>query len=85
MQLRYKVYIIDEAHQLSNDAKDAFLKTLEEPPPHAVFILATTEAAEIPITIRSRCQQFDFRRGSLARDREPAEVRRRERGGRGRG
>ncbi|MCE5315619.1 MAG: DNA polymerase III subunit gamma/tau [Armatimonadota bacterium] len=64
MQFRYKVYIIDEAHQLSATAKDAFLKTLEEPPPHAVFILATTEAQKIPITIRSRCQQFDFRRGT---------------------
>lgn len=64
MQFRYKVYIIDEAHQLSATAKDAFLKTLEEPPAHAVFILATTEAQKIPITIRSRCQQFDFRRGT---------------------
>lgn len=66
MRLRYKVFVIDEAHQLTNDAKDAFLKTLEEPPPHAIFILATTEAHEIPLTIRSRCQQFDFRRGSVA-------------------
>lgn len=66
MQLRYKVYIIDEAHQLSSDAKDAFLKTLEEPPAHAVFVLATTEAHKIPLTIRSRCQPFDFRRGSLS-------------------
>lgn len=65
MQLRYKVYILDEAHQLSAHAKDAFLKTLEEPPAHAVFVLATTEAHEIPLTIRSRCQQFDFRRGTL--------------------
>jgi DNA polymerase III subunit gamma/tau len=65
MELRYKVFIIDEAHQLSNDAKDAFLKTLEEPPAHTVFVLATTEPQSIPITIRSRCQQFDFRRGSL--------------------
>ena len=65
MELRYKVFIIDEAHQLSSDAKDAFLKTLEEPPQHTVFILATTEPQSIPITIRSRCQQFDFRRGSL--------------------
>ncbi|NLN75170.1 MAG: DNA polymerase III subunit gamma/tau [Armatimonadetes bacterium] len=65
MRLRYKVYIIDEAHQLSSDAKDAFLKTLEEPPSHAVFILATTESNKIPITIRSRCQQFDFRRGTI--------------------
>ena len=64
MHLRYKVYIIDEAHQLSPQAKDAFLKTLEEPPPHAVFILATTESHKIPVTIRSRCQQFDFRRGT---------------------
>lgn len=64
MRLRYKVYIIDEAHQLSAQAKDAFLKTLEEPPPHVVFILATTESQKIPNTIRSRCQQFDFRRGT---------------------
>lgn len=65
MQFRYKVFIIDEAHQLSSDAKDAFLKTLEEPPDNVVFILATTEPQAIPITIRSRCQQFDFKRGSL--------------------
>lgn len=65
MRLRYKVYVIDEAHQLSDAAKDAFLKTLEEPPAHGIFILATTEAHEIPLTIRSRCQQFDFRRGSV--------------------
>jgi DNA polymerase-3 subunit gamma/tau len=65
MKLRYKVYVIDEAHQLSSTAKDAFLKTLEEPPAHAIFVLATTEAHEIPLTIRSRCQQFDFRRGSV--------------------
>lgn len=65
MELRYKVFIIDEVHQLSKDAKDAFLKTLEEPPSHTIFILATTEPQSIPVTIRSRCQQFDFRRGSL--------------------
>jgi DNA polymerase-3 subunit gamma/tau len=65
MEMRYKVFIIDEAHQLSSDAKDAFLKTLEEPPANVVFILATTEPQSIPITIRSRCQQFDFKRGSL--------------------
>ena len=65
MRLRYKVYIVDEAHQLTPQAKDAFLKTLEEPPPHAVFILATTESNKIPVTIRSRCQQFDFRRGTV--------------------
>ncbi|MBR4748775.1 MAG: DNA polymerase III subunit gamma/tau [Abditibacteriota bacterium] len=64
-ELRYKVFIIDEAHQLSATAKDAFLKTLEEPPSYAVFILATTEAHKIPVTIRSRCQQFDFRRGTV--------------------
>ncbi|HOM72746.1 MAG TPA: DNA polymerase III subunit gamma/tau, partial [Armatimonadota bacterium] len=66
MHLRYKVFVIDEAHQLSDAAKDAFLKTLEEPPAHAIFVLATTEAHEIPLTIRSRCQQFDFRRGSVS-------------------
>ncbi len=66
MQFRSKVFIVDEAHQLSSDAKDAFLKTLEEPPDNVVFLLATTEPQSIPITIRSRCQQFDFRRGSLA-------------------
>ncbi|MEN3039960.1 MAG: DNA polymerase III subunit gamma/tau [Bacteroidia bacterium] len=59
---RYKVYIIDEAHMLSTAAFNAFLKTLEEPPPHAVFILATTEKHKIPATILSRCQRFDFRR-----------------------
>lgn len=70
MELRYKVFIIDEAHQLSSDAKDAFLKTLEEPPDHTIFILATTQPQSIPATIRSRCQQFDFRRGSLHNIRE---------------
>ncbi len=59
---RYKVYIIDEVHQLSSAAFNALLKTLEEPPPHAVFILATTEAYKIPATIISRCQRYDFRR-----------------------
>ena len=59
---RYKVYIIDEVHQLSTAAFNALLKTLEEPPPHAVFILATTEAHKIPPTIISRCQRYDFRR-----------------------
>ncbi|MCS7161932.1 MAG: DNA polymerase III subunit gamma/tau [Bacteroidia bacterium] len=59
---RYKVYIIDEAHMLTNAAFNAFLKTLEEPPPHALFILATTEKHKIPSTILSRCQRFDFRR-----------------------
>ncbi len=59
---RYKVYIIDEVHQLSAGAFNALLKTLEEPPPHAVFVLATTEAHKIPATIVSRCQRYDFRR-----------------------
>src|SRR5205085_5527471 len=59
---RYKVYIIDEAHELTAAAWDAFLKTLEEPPPHAIFVLATTEAHKVPSTIISRCQRFDFRR-----------------------
>jgi DNA polymerase-3 subunit gamma/tau len=56
------VYIVDEAHELTNAAWDAFLKTLEEPPPHAIFVLATTEAHKVPPTILSRCQRFDFRR-----------------------
>lgn len=59
---RYRVYIIDEVHMLSHDAFNAFLKTLEEPPAHALFILATTEAHKVPLTILSRCQRFDFRR-----------------------
>ncbi|MDO4548627.1 MAG: DNA polymerase III subunit gamma/tau [Clostridia bacterium] len=59
---RYKVYIIDEVHMLSTGAFNALLKTLEEPPPHAVFILATTEPQKLPATILSRCQRFDFRR-----------------------
>ena len=60
--LRRKVYIIDEAHMLTTDAWNAFLKTLEEPPPHVLFILATTEPHKVPETIRSRVQRFDFRR-----------------------
>lgn len=59
---RYKVYIIDEAHMLSAGAFNALLKTLEEPPAHAIFILATTEPHRIPATIISRCQRYDFRR-----------------------
>ncbi len=59
---KYKAYIIDEAHMLSNNAWNALLKTLEEPPPYAMFILATTEVAKIPVTILSRCQRYDFRR-----------------------
>ena len=59
---RYKVYIIDEVHMLSDKAFNAFLKTLEEPPPHAKFIFATTEIRKVPVTILSRCQRFDLRR-----------------------
>ena len=59
---KYRVYIIDEVHMLSTAAFNALLKTLEEPPPHVIFILATTESHKIPATIRSRCQRFDFRR-----------------------
>jgi DNA polymerase-3 subunit gamma/tau len=65
MEARYKVYIIDEVHDLSAKAFDALLKTLEEPPPHVVFILATTEFHRVPPTIRSRCQRFDFHRGTI--------------------
>lgn len=61
-EARRKVYIIDEAHMLTNAAANAFLKTLEEPPPSTVFILATTEPHLLPATITSRCQRFDFRR-----------------------
>jgi DNA polymerase-3 subunit gamma/tau len=59
---RYKVYIIDEVHMLTTDASNALLKTLEEPPPHAIFVLATTEPHKLLSTILSRCQRFDFRR-----------------------
>jgi DNA polymerase-3 subunit gamma/tau len=59
---RYKIYIIDEVHMLSTSAFNALLKTLEEPPPHVVFIFATTESHKIPATILSRCQRYDFRR-----------------------
>src|SRR6188508_2666737 len=59
---RYKVYILDEVHMLSTPAFNALLKTLEEPPPHAKFIFATTEIRKVPITILSRCQRFDLRR-----------------------
>jgi DNA polymerase-3 subunit gamma/tau len=59
---RYRVYIIDEVHMLSIAAFNAFLKTLEEPPPHAIFIFATTELHKIPATIASRCQRFNFKR-----------------------
>ncbi len=64
-QARYKVYIIDEVHMLSDSAFNALLKTLEEPPPHVVFVFATTEPHKIPATIHSRCQRFDFKRIAL--------------------
>ena len=60
--LKYRVYIIDEVHMLSDSAFNALLKTLEEPPEHIIFILATTEAHKIPATILSRCQRYDFKR-----------------------
>lgn len=64
-EVRKKVYIIDEVHMLTTEAFNALLKTLEEPPAHVMFILATTEAHKIPATIQSRCQRFDFRRVAL--------------------
>jgi DNA polymerase III subunit gamma/tau len=62
VQARYKVYILDEVHMLSPAAFNALLKTLEEPPPHAKFIFATTEIRKVPVTVLSRCQRFDLRR-----------------------
>jgi len=64
--LRCKVYVIDEAHMLTTDAWNAFLKTLEEPPQHVLFVLATTEPHKVPETVRSRVQRFDFRRVAAA-------------------
>lgn len=64
-QCRYKIFIIDEVHDLSAKAFDALLKTIEEPPPHVIFVLATTEYHKVPATIRSRCQKFEFYRGSI--------------------
>ncbi len=61
----HKIYIIDEVHMLTTEAFNALLKTLEEPPPHVVFVLATTEVHKVPMTILSRCQRFDFRRFSV--------------------
>lgn len=63
---KYKVYIIDEVHMLTKDAWNAFLKTLEEPPRHAIFILATTELEKVPETVVSRCQTFSFKQPNLA-------------------
>ncbi|WP_292043478.1 MULTISPECIES: DNA polymerase III subunit gamma/tau [unclassified Brevundimonas] len=62
VEARYKVYVLDEVHMLSTAAFNALLKTLEEPPPHAKFIFATTEIRKVPVTILSRCQRFDLRR-----------------------
>ena len=64
-QGKYKIYIIDEVHMLSTPAFNALLKTLEEPPPHAIFILATTEIHKIPATVLSRCQRHEFKRASI--------------------
>jgi DNA polymerase-3 subunit gamma/tau len=61
-EARYKIYVVDECHMLTEPAFNALLKTLEEPPPHVIFVLATTEPHKIPETILSRCQRFDFRR-----------------------
>src|SRR5215468_1924303 len=66
VEARYKVYILDEVHMLSTQAFNALLKTLEEPPPHAKFIFATTEIREVPVTVLSRCQRFDLRRVDAA-------------------
>src|SRR4029453_375207 len=63
---RTKVYILDEVHMLSTAAFNALLKTLEEPPPHAKFIFATTEIRDVPVTVMSRCQRFDLRRVDAA-------------------
>jgi len=63
--LKYKVFIIDETHMLTREAFNALLKTLEEPPAHAIFVLATTEIHKVPQTIISRCQRFDFHKLSL--------------------
>ena len=65
-QSPYKVYILDEVHMLSKSAWNAFLKTLEEPPAHAVFILATTELEKVPETVQSRCQVFEFKKPTRA-------------------
>jgi len=77
---RWKVYILDEAHMLTKEAWNAFLKTLEEPPPNTVFVLATTEAHKVMATIADRCQRFDFQRPSLE---QIAEVLRRVAGAEG--
>lgn len=77
---RYKVYIIDEVHRFSGSAFDALLKTLEEPPDHAVFVLATTEIDKVPPTIKSRCLQFEFRRFTMTEVADRLELITREEG-----
>ena len=72
MQGGRRVYILDEAHMLSTAAWNAFLKTLEEPPPHVVFVLATTEAHKVPATIVDRCHRFDFQPPVARADRRRA-------------
>ena len=74
---RHKVYILDEAHMLSTAAWNAFLKTLEEPPPHTIFVLATTEANKVLPTVVDRCHRFDFARPSVPQIAERAAPRRR--------
>src|SRR5579862_2677871 len=73
-EAKTKVYIVDEAHQLSAKAWDAFLKTIEEPPPRTVFVLATTEAHKVPATIISRCQRFDLHRHAQRATQEHLEM-----------
>ena len=79
-EARYKVYIIDEVHMLTEPAFNALLKTLEEPPGHVIFVLATTEPHKVPLTVISRCQRFDFRRIPLERIVEKLENLSREEG-----
>src|SRR3972149_45297 len=67
---KYKIYIIDEVHMLTKESFNAFLKTLEEPPEHTIFIFATTDVHKVPLTIISRCQRFDFRRIELDKIKE---------------
>ena len=67
---KYKVYIIDEVHMLTKESFNAFLKTLEEPPEHVIFIFATTDVHKVPLTIISRCQRYDFRRIQLDKIKE---------------
>ena len=77
---RYKVYILDEAHMLSTAAWNAFLKTLEEPPPNTIFVLATTEAQKVLPTVVDRCHRFDFARPTIGQIAARAAARRRRRG-----